>query len=65
MVKAVRMSMPVLITAIKGDLVTLSICLGVTVRDKRTVKQQKVVKDTKDMLMDMNVELIMPQSAPW
>lgn len=61
-VKAVRMSTPVLITAIKGDLVTLSICLGVMVRDKRTVKQQKVGKDTKGMLMDMNVEL---RSAPW
>lgn len=59
MVKAVRMSMPVLITVIKGDLVTLSICLEVMVRDKRTVKQQKVGKSTKGMLMDMNVDLIM------
>lgn len=47
MVKAVRMSTPLLITAIKGDLVTLSICLWVMVRDKRTVKKQKVGKDTK------------------
>lgn len=58
MVKAVRTSTPVLITAIKGDLVTLLICLGVMVRDKRTVKQLKVGKSINGILMDINVDLI-------
>ncbi|KAF5893184.1 Uncharacterized protein DAT39_017114, partial [Clarias magur] len=63
MVKAVRMSTAVLITAIKGDLITLSICLRVMVRDKRNVKQQKVGENTKGMLKEKNVELIMLQKC--